>query len=155
MLSASREKMNALPLHAFGFVYICMVLGTCISNCWCCQQAKVPHETDAEKINQMSTQVKPKQGWRNTGFALKVECNLCPGGMVWWNDVADKWLCYMKLCWGDEEMKKLGWGEPDFYWNPFLFASPSLDISLSCNPASLAFLNLNILTAPKVTWNET
>jgi hypothetical protein len=26
---------------------------------------------------------------------------------------------------------------------------------LSCNPASLTFLNLNILTAPKVTWNET
>ena len=30
-----------------------------------------PTKTDASKA---------KQGWRNTGFALKVECNLCPGG---------------------------------------------------------------------------
>ena len=45
----------------------------------------------------------------------------------------------MKLCWGDEEMKRLMWlGVADFYWNPFLFASPSLDISLSCNPSQLS-----------------
>jgi hypothetical protein len=62
--------MNALPLHAFGFVWSWELVSA------------TADAASRQKFPTKLMQVKPKQGWRNTGFALKVECNLCPGGMV-------------------------------------------------------------------------